>query len=876
MNLTEARKILGLEPEEDPCPHIPGFESAREHIAAMVRSAPNETLAERYRKGLVEFDEALAAVRTYLESKGETIPPLLQNLSVPGTAAPASGLKTIAQSSSQNEVTGPTPAPEPITASEAPEVKHEAPVIAPAAPLKTIAESLTSQEDTPSADSPAKELPTQKTSESPDLQVAKIPENSEPGSMPAPESKLPVQEEKEAASPIPPATPAPAKVVAEELPPARTMAPTVVLKDIPAPRSPVAAATPGVVATPEEEPSASPDDEPVKGNRTVSYFAWFLVLLTLGMGGGWFYLEYQQSLEDKRNLEISNLERQGATMLENRRWQEAEAAFNRIEQLSPGSEIAKRGLRGLEVGKGEEQQQNVGYLIGQANAELEAGRVDEAEKAARELIARYPQEKEGPALLDKINAAKITHARMAILTKAREAVENARWDEAIAHVRPLLDTPEKDAEANAIIAEASAGKQKQAADLARASELLAMAVARDNGQFDKEALEWLREAASLAPENEEIKSRLEKLSSYTRTLRVPGDYETPAEALQEARDRDRVVLGAGVWKGPLVINAAIELQGAGHADTRVECSPEQGSPITIGPDAKGARISGISFRHEVFATGSERYSAALVRGGGVTFTDCRFTEASGHGLAVIEGGQASASRCRFADNGWDGVAAMGNGSRLELRDCEALNNYEHGIESWDGAAVILVNNRASGNSRNGIHVDNGLASASIEGNQLLSNREFGLVVGSAAGGKISGNSARSNLLGGIVIRAAAGNLPATGNQATQNKGPGIVIERGLSATAYANNTASKNEGRQIITDTDLSVTEELPVETPEETDQPSTDGSSPTTGIGSNDGVPLPVPPAIDPTAADPDATPPPRAIIVIEGDVAEPNREEP
>ncbi|RYD35519.1 MAG: right-handed parallel beta-helix repeat-containing protein, partial [Verrucomicrobiaceae bacterium] len=175
-------------------------------------------------------------------------------------------------------------------------------------------------------------------------------------------------------------------------------------------------------------------------------------------------------------------------------------------------------------------------------------------------------------------------------------------------------------------------------------------------------------------------NRLEKLSSYTRTLRVPGDYPTPAEALAVARDRDRIVLGAATWKGPLVVNAAVELQGAGFNETRVECAPEDGSAITIGPDAKGARISGIAFRHESFAAGADRYSVGLVRGGNAVFVDCRFTDGSGHGLAIIEGGQASVSRSRFADNGWNGVTAFGKGSTLEVRDCESLNNFEHGIE----------------------------------------------------------------------------------------------------------------------------------------------------------------------------------------------------
>ncbi len=170
----------------------------------------------------------------------------------------------------------------------------------------------------------------------------------------------------------------------------------------------------------------------------------------------------------------------------------------------------------------------------------------------------------------------------------------------------------------------------------------------------------MREATALAPDNPEIAARLEKMASYTRTLRVPGDFATPAEALAAARDRDRIVLAEQTWKGPLVVNAAIDLQGAGSAKTIVECPATEGSAITIGPDAKGARISGITFRHESFhALGSDRFSAALVRGGSATFSDCRFSDASGHGLVVIEQGAAIANRCRFSDNGWNGAAAIG-------------------------------------------------------------------------------------------------------------------------------------------------------------------------------------------------------------------------
>jgi parallel beta-helix repeat protein len=498
-------------------------------------------------------------------------------------------------------------------------------------------------------------------------------------------------------------------------------------------------------------------------------------------------------------------ERIGSQYVENRRWQDAATAFAEIEMLDPGSEIAVLGHRSIEAGMAEEQTQFIGYWNGQAIAELDAGRLDEAEAAARRVLEKLPADKDAAATLARIAVARVGQSRDNALAAARKQLNDRQWEAAISSAKSILATSPDDADAKSIIADATSAIEKHAVDQAKAGALLEQAIARDQGQFDQQALDWLREAAALAPDSAEIAARLEKVASYTRTLRVPGDFDTLAEALASARDRDRVVLTEMTWKGPLVINAAIELQGAGPTKTVIECPAADGSAITIGPDAKGARISGITFRHESFlADGADRFSAALVRGGGVTFVDCRFSEASGHGLVVIESGEAIASRCSFSGNGWNGAAAIGKGCVLEVRDSESLNNFEHGIETWEGASATLLNNRCEGNSRNGIHADNGTAATTIQGNQLIANREFGLVLGSAGAGRISGNIARGNLLGGFVVRNAAAALAFTGNQATLNLGPGLVLERGLPQTAYSSNTIAKNAKREILADADLS------------------------------------------------------------------------
>jgi len=69
--LEEARRILGVDPDEDPANRLEEFEEARDRLADLVREAPNETIALRYQGGLQDFDRALAAVREEIDRQKE-------------------------------------------------------------------------------------------------------------------------------------------------------------------------------------------------------------------------------------------------------------------------------------------------------------------------------------------------------------------------------------------------------------------------------------------------------------------------------------------------------------------------------------------------------------------------------------------------------------------------------------------------------------------------------------------------------------------------------------------------------------------------------------------------------------------------------------
>lgn len=649
MTLTESRKILGLGPDEDPRTHLEEFRAEREKIADMVRRAPNEMLALRYRQELVAFDEAMALMREYFEGLG-------------------------------------------------------------------LAECL------------------------PDVKIEHEPVVERHGSA--------------------------VFVVAEE-------------------------------AEEEEDPEPS-------AKQVFKILVVVLILLSLAGFVGWGCVKVQERNELAKRERVVLLDRQGAMFVENRRWPEATETFDEIESLYPDSKLVMMGRRSIEEGMLEEQNQFIGYWKGEVVAAFDASRWDDAERAAQQVLEKYPDERELTELVGKIAVAKREEERQTAFEEVREMIEKREVDKAVARAEDLVARDTADTDAVELLSVANAAKAEAEADLERARVLLAQAAERDKGEFDEEALEWIREAAALAPGDAEILARYEKMAAYTRTIRVPGDFETVTEALEAARDRDRVVLGEGVWEGPFFLNVAAEIEGV-SGKTVMKCQAYKGSVVTIGAGAIGARVSGMTLTHESFDAGEERFSLVLLNGGQVDFSDCHFERGSGHGLAITGGGKAKVLRCRFTENGWNGIAVMGSGSFLEAEENTLKGNFQNGIESWDDGGLWLVKNQCTGNSRNGIHADSGASRFNATGNVLFGNREFGMVLSSGGGGKVSDNTMEKNFLGGLVIKSGAGSVTVSGNEVRANHGSGLVLEKGLSKKNYGGNRVSGNDGKDFALEVDLSV-----------------------------------------------------------------------
>lgn len=735
MTLDAARRILGLEPNDDPATHLKDFGEARDRIAELVRTAPNPVIAARYQAGLTEFDAALNVIRLHMAT-------LSVNPVVPAVEAAST----------------PVEGPGEIVSEPAVHVVESAPVDQPEAlPVAGPAAFILEPPSFLSQSSPVEAEPVP-------------PPTPAPIESPA---GLPVE-----APPVVAAVPEP------EIPEATSIAPTQNLPiDLPTPTSKLAAVVPAPVA---EIPAPPPRKKSGNG-----FLITVLILLLLAVAGGYAWLRYEDDKRLARKGEVLGLEKKGAKFVEDRLWDEARHIHDQIDSIDPGSEVAATLQRSIEAGLNEESQQFIQHWNDRALSEFESGNYDAAVAAIKEVLSKDPRNAEALELQKKIEEARKTAA----LQKAKEAITTKLtakdWEGAIAAAKEVQAKGGLEAaaatEIATLLANAEAGKKEAEEMMLKARDFYAKAKERDTGKYDAQGLELAREAMVLAPQDPDIKALFEKFASYVRTLHVPGDFATVAEALADAHDRDRVVIAEGEWHGPLVVNAAVEIQGAGADKTYVTCPAADGATLTIGPGAKGARVTGIAFRHTSLDPAAERFSGVLVRGGQAAFANCHFLEAAGHGLAVIEGGIASASHCRFSSNGWDGASASGAGSSLEVRDSDVTNNIEHGLDVWEGATGTLSGNRCDGNSRNGIHIDAGAAPVTVTSNQLRNNREFGLVLSRGEAGKVSANTATGNLMGGVVIRAAAARIAVAGNRIQSDTSPGLALEKGVSRAAYAGN-----------------------------------------------------------------------------------------
>ncbi len=547
-----------------------------------------------------------------------------------------------------------------------------------------------------------------------------------------------------------------------------------------------------------------------RGRRVHTDFVVVLLLIAaLSTVGWWGYQWYHKQwyIDMRVESKITELRAEGLAAVTARKWNLAEAAYRKMDELSPGSGDALKGREMIEQGKREERNQQISYTLGQSQAALEAGQWDEAEKLAKSVFDLAPESEAAQRKLLII----IRERKRQEIALMMETLADALENEEIEAAKNAMATLKKRDPSNAEIAKLEESIQTLAEEIKlryeRAEVLYQQAVELDTGEYSPQAMLFLEEAGRLNPKEAKITALYKKMGAYSRALHVPGDYITIPEAIAAARPRDIIRVAPGKYTVPVYIDRPIKLTGSIEGGTIIELPAKEAAMITVTPTAIGTEISGIELRHVGFDHGKDRFSGITIQAKNVKISSCKIENTAGHGIAVLDGAQAKISNCKIKGGGWDGISVYGENSNAEIVDTWCQNNIQHGIGFWQGGSGSVINARATKNGLCGIVAMGKGANVSLSSNVSSENREAGILLSEGVSAKLMANTCEKNLLSGIVARGAQTQVTMTENITNANRQAGIVTQQGVIINEFTSNSANDNVSRQIWRDAKLTSAE---------------------------------------------------------------------
>lgn len=493
-------------------------------------------------------------------------------------------------------------------------------------------------------------------------------------------------------------------------------------------------------------------------------------------------------------------ERKGVEeLLASGRWEEAEGRISALRKAGVSKAWARQMRAQLKQKRIVVSGQELGYAVGEAQAALEAGRLEEAKELLDEARALGASAVQLEAITREVAAAALTQKKERLINGVGKAISARNWERASRQIESLsrLEVP-------ATLIEELASRMDRAReqwekDRQRAQQLYLQALELDDGTYRGEALSFLEEARSL-DSDPEIQALYEKMAAYGRTLQVPEEFKTIGEALAEARARDRIQVGAGTFVESITVQPGQVIVGAGKDHTIVEFPAEEGPVLQTSNGASGlARVRGLTLRHAGLVSATERFSALVVSAGTLRLEDSRVEQAAGHGVAVTAGAEVILASCEVLRSGWDGVSVSGQGAQARLLEVTSTGNYHHGVDFWDGGSGSVEGGELSGNGRAGLVIFSPEAPVTARRVLLSKNRELGVLIADAQEVIVENCRVRGNALGGIIVQEEAASVSLLGNKVRMNGEVGIAVEQG-SKVRLIGNEVTENQGRQLWED----------------------------------------------------------------------------
>lgn len=225
-----------------------------------------------------------------------------------------------------------------------------------------------------------------------------------------------------------------------------------------------------------------------------------------------------------------------------------------------------------------------------------------------------------------------------------------------------------------------------------------------------------------------------------RTMLVPDEIPTIAQALEQALPGDTVLVNPGIYRESLRMREGVTLRGAGNDQVFVR-GGGSGRPVLLVQECPTGTIEAISFVFE----GSGQDYVGWVIDSSVNVADCVFRDGPLAGLEIRgELSEPVIRRCRVTGNGESGIVVLKNAGGV-IESCEVSHNGLHGIAVAEGAQPDLINNTVVDNAEAGIWVRDGV-SPNVERNVVVGNL-WGI---SGDGGEVGRANGTPRLSGNLV------------------------------------------------------------------------------------------------------------------------------
>ena len=422
---------------------------------------------------------------------------------------------------------------------------------------------------------------------------------------------------------------------------------------------------------------------------------------------------------------------------------------------------------------------------------LQDTRWDDAETSVLQVLEINPDHAEAKVLLVDIRHEKLNLEIIRAETTFITALSNKDLAAAKKSLQRLRTLDSENSDLSLFDKQLSFLEEQVAKQRKEAKGIYQQALKLDKGYYSGEAITLLQKAQKLHPESQAIGKLLNKISSYTSVIKVPGDFPTIQQAINAARPRDLIEVAKGVYQESLTLNRPINIKGVVGGLTRIEYAENDASVLSIGKGANGTTLTGLVIKHTGFDYSEERFSAVTCQAKDVTVNACTIEQAMGHGIAVIDGANATISFCKISNSGWDGISVYGAGSSARIKDTLCEGNMQHGIQLWKGGSATISKSFALSNNYCGIAISSPSTQSSITASEASKNREAGIFI-SGGSVKAVSNTCHENINSGIVARNVNTTVSITANSAKRNQEAGIMIEEEVKVLKLDRNVSQYN------------------------------------------------------------------------------------